>query len=192
MRRMRILTFTPSKLKATTVLAVVLCLLFNAASKPVKAQANKKSVEEIQREIDELDLQIDFLKIKVKSSGSKTANLNKNINTKKKEIEALKLQINQLNKAIEDTEIHIKKLETEAEACNIRIKSILVRYKSRLVQLHKIKQGTLLSSILAAKDVNSFLNRYQMVKYLLENDKTVIEELNSEEKRRVILSKELN
>jgi septal ring factor EnvC (AmiA/AmiB activator) len=190
---MRILNFAPFKLNALPlVLALCVALLFNGFISPAKAQAKQKTAEEIQQEINDLDLEIDFLKIKVKTSGTKTARLNKNIATKKKEVEALKLQINQLNKAIEETEINIKKLETEEEACNIRIKSILIRYKSRLVQLHKIKQGTLLSSILAAKDVNSFLNRYQMVKYLLENDKIVIEELNQEENKRAVVARDLS
>ncbi len=189
-RGFNILKLKNKGLSIVSVGFLIITVLMVNFSGPVSAQNSK--ADEMQKEIDELNIQIDFLKIKVKGSASKTSRLNRSISAKRKEIQELKAQIEQLNKGIEETEISVRKLESEAEACNLRIKGLLARYKSRLVQLHKIKQGTLLSSILAAKDINSFLNRYQMVKYLLENDRKVIEALNNEEEQRVRLVKSFN
>lgn len=165
------------KTSLPTIVALCVTMLFQ----PCLYGQDKASVQDIQKEIEDIDLQIEFMKLKVKSSESKTGDLNKKITAKKNEINNLKSQIAQLNEGLKETELNVEKIKVESETLKKRITSILTRYKSRLVQLHKIKQGTLLSSMFAAKDLNSFLNRYQMVKYLLENDEGLVKTLQTEQ-----------
>ena len=137
----------------------------------------------IQSEIDSINVQLEFLKIKVSDNKKKTNNLEKRIKDKKDEIKSLSSQITLLTNNQEETQIHIKKLEQDNAESRRQLKELLNRFRGRLVQLHKIKQGTLVSSVLFAKDLNSFLSRYQMVKYLLESDKDLIESLKANDEK---------
>ena len=142
-----------------------------------------KTAEDLQNEIDAIDVQIKYLKIKVDSQKKKSQNLEKRIKEKKQEIKDLGSQIEQLSKNQEEALQQIKRLEEDNAESRKQLKELLTRFRSRLVQLHKIRQGTLVSSVLFAKDLNAFLNRYQMVKYLLESDKAIIEELKAKDEK---------
>lgn len=176
------------KISLPTIVALCVALLLH----PCLYGQDQASVQDIQKEIEDIDLQIEFMKLKVKSSETKTTDLNKKITVKTKEVKNLKSQIDQLNEGLRETELNVEKIKIQAETLKKRITSILNRYKSRLVQLHKIKQGTLLSSMFAAKDLNSFLNRYQMVKYLLESDKEIVETLQNEQQAINSLNEEMS
>lgn len=142
-----------------------------------------KTAEELQNEIDAIDIQIRYLKIKVDSQKKKSQNLEKKIKEKKQEIKDLGSQIDQLSKNQTEALLQIKKLEEDNVESRKQLKELLTRFRNRLVQLHKIRQGTLVSSVLFAKDLNAFLNRYQMVKYLLESDKAIIEDLKAKDEK---------
>ncbi len=151
-----------------------------------------KTAEDLQNEIDAIDVQIKYLKIKVDSQKKKSHNLEKRIKEKKQEIKDLASQIEQLSKNQTDTLLQIKRLQEDNAESRKQLKELLTRFRSRLVQLHKIRQGTLVSSVLFAKDLNAFLNRYQMVKYLLESDKAIIEELKAKDEKIKQISSRLN
>lgn len=145
--------------------------------------ASDKTAEELQNEIDSIDLKLNFLKIKVDDQKKKSKSFEKRIENAKQQIKELTAQIDQLAKNQASTIAQIKKLEEENRESRKQLRDLLERYKNRLVQLHKIKQGTLVSSVLFAKDLNTFLNRYQMVKYLLESDKAMIEDLRAKDEK---------
>ena len=161
----------------TLLLLILLVLVFSVDSNAAK------STEDLQNEIDAIDIQIKYLKIKVDSQKKKSQNLEKRIKEKKQEIKNLGSQIEQLSKNQEEALLQIKRLEEDNAESKKQLKELLTRFRSRLVQLHKIRQGTLVSSVLFAKDLNAFLNRYQMVKYLLESDKSIIEELKAKDEK---------
>ncbi|HNX74097.1 MAG TPA: peptidoglycan DD-metalloendopeptidase family protein [Candidatus Rifleibacterium sp.] len=146
---------------------------------------------ELQNEIESINVQLDYLQLKVSDSKKKTRKLEADIKEKKTEVEQLQSQIEQLNLNQAETITEINKLEAEAQSGRQQLKTLLTRFRSRLVQLHKIKQGTLLSSIVSAKNLNSFLNRYHMVKYLLESDKDLIQELKKHDLQQRKLTAEL-
>ncbi|MDN5278704.1 MAG: hypothetical protein PWR01_2669 [Clostridiales bacterium] len=151
-----------------------------------------KETDRLQTELDSINLQIDFLKLKVEENKSRISSIEKSIGKKKKEIREVEKQIDRLNeKQIQVTE-QTSILEKEISAGKKQIHELLKRFRARLVQLHKIKQGTLLSSIFSAKDLNSFLNRFQMVKYLLENDKDLLSELKKQNAKLLVASEELS
>ena len=151
-----------------------------------------KNAEELQNEIDAIDLQIKYLKIKVDDQKKKSQNLEKRIKIKREEIKSLGSQIEQLSINQFDAMQQIQKLEKDNAESKEQLKELLTRFRNRLVQLHKIRQGTLVSSVLFAKDLNAFLNRYQMVKYLLESDRSIIEELKAKDEKIKRISQKLN
>ena len=137
----------------------------------------------MKKEISNLDLQIEYMKVKIKNANSNSASYKKKIESKQEEIEELQNKVNTINENIERANMGLSAIEKDSANCKSRIIAMLVKYRARLVQLHKIKQGTLIGSVFAAKDINSFLNRYEMVKYLLANDKEMIERLREEEQK---------
>lgn len=171
------------------VLLVFCCCPFD----PLSAATSRKTAdtESMQSEIEAIDLQLDYLKLKVSDSQKKTRKLEASIKDKKTEVSQLQSQIDQLTLIQNETLQQIERLENESKDGREKLKEMLTRFRSRLVQLHKIKQGTLLSSIVSAKNLNSFLNRYHMVKYLLESDKDLIQQLKTHDLQQRKLAQEL-
>lgn len=156
---------------------------------PISLHAAKTDPTEadiLQTELDGINLQIDFLKLKVKDNRTRINSIEKKIKKKKSEIHKLETQTNSLNEKQLNIAEQVAAIKNEAKIGKQQMTELLNRFRARLVQLHKIKQGTLLGSIFSAKNLNSFLNRFQMVKYLLENDKELMTELK--EKNMKLLS----
>lgn len=145
------------------------------------ARTAPQQEDKLQIEIDNINVQLDYLKLKVSDSQKKTRQLETKIKNKKAEIGELQAQVQQLSEKVSEIAEQIVKIESESLAGREKITFLLDRYRSRLVQLHKIRQGTLLSSVFSAKNLNSFLNRYQMVKYLLQNDKGLLDDLKQQD-----------
>jgi len=172
----------------TIILLAIFCC---AVSLPAATRDLNKNHASLQNDIDAINLQLDYLKLKVSDSQKKTRNLEARIKEKKTEVAQLQSQIEQLALSQNETTAQIKRLEEESELGKAQMQILLTRFKSRLVQLHKIRQGTLLGSVFSAKSLNSFLNRYHMVKYLLESDKNFIEELKQRDRQQRELTAEL-
>lgn len=137
-----------------------------------------QQAHDLQHELDSVNIEIDFLRQRVNESNRRVKQIENKMATKRKEISQLTKQLAQLDeKQVQITE-QVEKLKFEAAAQQSNLQDLLITYRSRLVQLHKIRQSTLVGSIFSAQNLNSFLNRFQMVKYLLENDKSLIDELN--------------
>jgi septal ring factor EnvC (AmiA/AmiB activator) len=176
----------------TLTMAVILAgSCFLSARPAPAAPKGTLSTNELQNEIESINLQLDYLKLKVSDSKKKTHQLETRIKAKKTEVAQLQSQIDQLTLSQKETLAQIEKLEADSKTEREQLKNLLSRFKSRLVQLHKIKQGTLLSSVVSARDLNSFLNRYQMVKYLLESDKELIQELKERDLQQKKLAAEM-
>lgn len=141
------------------------------------ARTGAPASDKLQTELDAINLQLDYLKLKVQQNSGQIRKLEKKISGKKKEVQELKQQIAAMNENKIRLAQQINNLETELNQGQQQMRQLMTRFRARLVQLHKIKQGTLLGSIFSAKNLNSFLNRFQMVKYLLENDKELLSEL---------------
>jgi len=155
------------------------------------APARTADTEELQNEIAAINLQLDYLKLKVSDSQKKTRSLEARIKEKQAEVAQLKSQVEQLTSSQAETTAQIAQLEEESKTGREQLKALLARFRARLVQLHKIRQGTLLSSVFSARDLNSFLNRYHMVKYLLQSDSELIEDLKKRDRQQRALAAEL-
>ncbi len=170
------------------------CLFFLLLTLPAAlpgAKVRTADTEELQNEIAAVNLQLDYLKLKVSDSQKKTRSLEARIKDKQAEVTQLKSQVEQLTLSQTETTAHIARLEEESKTGREQLKALLARFRARLVQLHKIRQGTLLSSVFSARDLNSFLNRYHMVKYLLQSDSELIEDLKKRDRQQRTLAAEL-
>jgi septal ring factor EnvC (AmiA/AmiB activator) len=180
--------------KSNQVFAVCFLVFLLSGPMPCPLSATRttpEATDQLQTELDAINLQIDYLKLKVQENSGQINQLEKKIASKKKEIAELKEQISAINiKKIHFAE-QIGKLEAEIALGQQQMRELMTRFRARLVQLHKIKQGTLLGSIFSAKNLNSFLNRFQMVKYLLENDKELLTEMKNKNEQLVKNSAQL-
>lgn len=166
-------------------IAAQTCLPASAAKDSLKAS------DKLQTEIDSINLQLDYLKLKLSDSLKKTRNLESRIKSKRNEIEQLQTQVDQLSERQNEIASQVASIEQESLSVREQINLLLTRFRARLVQLHKIKQGTLIGSIFSARDLNSFLNRYQMVKYLLNSDKELLQQMKNQNLRQRKLASEM-
>ncbi|MGM0600988.1 MAG: murein hydrolase activator EnvC family protein [Candidatus Rifleibacteriota bacterium] len=141
------------------------------------ARTNQPEVDKLQMELNSVNLQMDYLKVKVEKNKSRIKNLENKISRSKKHIKNLEKQADEFNEKIISLEEETILIQKEQQRIKKQLSKLLSRFRKRLLQLHKIKQSTLLNSVFSAKNLNSFLNRFQMVKYLLENDKKLINKL---------------
>ncbi|HAE38004.1 MAG TPA: hypothetical protein DCG57_05105 [Candidatus Riflebacteria bacterium] len=155
------------------------------------AKGRLRDSDKLQTEIDAINLQLDYLKLKLSDSLKKTRNLEARIKAKRGEISELQTQVDQLGERQNEITSQVISIENESQSAREQIGILLTRFRARLVQLHKIKQGTLIGSIFSARDLNSFLNRYQMVKYLLNSDKDLLQQLKSQHLRQRKLASEM-
>ena len=177
--------------RARLRLAIVLALAVLLSLPSFAAKTRLKESDNLQTEIDSINLQLDYLKVKLSDSLKKTRSLEARIKSKRDEISQLQAQVEQLNERQNEINHKIAEIEKESVEAREQINVMLTRFRARLVQLHKIKQGTLIGSVFSARDLNSFLNRYQMVKYLLNSDKELLQQLKTNDLRQHKLASEL-
>lgn len=174
-----------------TLLAFCLSIALSSPITKTIAAVDTRNNNQLQSEIEAIDLQLDYLKLKLSDSLKKTRKLEARIKAKRSEISELEKQISELTTRQSTITQQIAETEQESLKAGQQIEQLLTRFRARLVQLHKIKQGTLIGSIFSARDLNSFLNRYQMVKYLLNSDKELIQQLKTQSLRQNRLTSEL-
>lgn len=133
----------------------------------------------LQSELAVLKVQAEFLALKSEDTKASIKKL-------KRRIELRQQKIDKLNKLLEIsadeiTEINgqIEQLHSTLEQGDKMVTATFQRFRGRMRQLHKARQGTVWVGILAAGDLNSFLNRYQMLRYLLEHDRKLLAELKT-------------
>lgn len=173
------------KFNLKLVFLVLLATLMPISVNATTSQENTK----LENELEAVNLQMDYMKLKVRDTRKKARKLTKRIKKKKASIKLLQKQFKKLSENKQIINTSLLEINKKVNISKNTIKSILVRFRSNLVNLHKIKQNTLISSVFSAKTLNSFLNRYQMVKYLLKNDKELISKIKHENEE---LTKQLN
>lgn len=153
--------------------------------------ADPSKVTKLQEELASLKVQMEYLDLKVRDSRSHVRRLEEKIAVGEKRVSELSERLNVI--ASESTEVDGQILSQSGEVARLRerAESIMHRFSARLIQLHKIRQGTLLSTIFSANDLNSFLNRYQMVRYLLQGDRKLLVDLDQTKQRLDTLTRTL-
>jgi len=161
--------------KSLFFLLACACAIWVHGSKIALAQEPLQSaLASMQQKLSETRLQIEFLNIKKKDTRLHVKSLEKRIQKQEKKLVSFRAQLEEV--ASESIRVRSKVALLQNEVVETRSKSveILKRFRGRFVHLHKIRQGTLLSSIFSAKDLNSFSFRFEMVRYLLQNDRQIL------------------
>ncbi len=134
----------------------------------------------LQEQLEALRLQGEFLDLKVKDTRAHVRKLEAQIARKQEKIAALQAETAALASESAQLEQQIIDQGIALKEGRRRMALIRRRFLDRLVHLHKIRQGTLVTSIFSARDLNSFLNRYQMVRHLLQRDRQLLEALRAQ------------
>ena len=142
-----------------------------------RLRRNRVAIDQLQEDLDSLKVQIDFLDLKVKDSRDHVKRLEEKSRAQKNRVNELQGQLDALASESVELASQVAQLHEEITRGEERSQSILVRFRARLRHLHKMRQGTLLTSIFSARDLNTFLNRYQMIRYLLQHDREILAEL---------------
>lgn len=142
-----------------------------------RLSGNLKKIEKLQGDLESIRLKIEFLNIQVRESKTHVRDLEKRITRQKQRVSELEAQYESYSQESDRINTQIYELNAKIDGVKAMIRAIIDRFKNRLVHLHKIRQGTLVGSIFAARDVNAFLNRFQMIRYLLKYDRKILAEL---------------
>ncbi|RCK81105.1 MAG: metalloendopeptidase [Candidatus Ozemobacter sibiricus] len=134
----------------------------------------------LQEQLEALRLQGEFLDLKVKDTRAHVRKLEAQIARQQEKIAALQAETAALASETARLEQQILDLGVALQEGRRRMAAIRQRFLARLVHLHKIRQGTLVTSIFSARDLNTFLNRFQMVRYLLQSDRQLLEALGAQ------------
>ena len=152
------------------------------------ADSGRREIERLQNELETTRLQIDFLDLRSRDVLSQQRTLEKRVATQKKKLKELDKQIVEIKARYDSTRLAIEQLQLRTREDRARFDSVVKRFKGRLVHLHKTRQSSLIAGVFSSADLNTFLNRYQMVRYLLVHDREMIEKLVKE--RDVMRSRE--
>lgn len=131
-------------------------------------------------ELESVTLQIEHLEERARRSNARVRQLERNIAAKRAEVKKLQEDIKEHSVLKETITSQISQIRDEIIEIRRGLREKIINYQARLVQLHKIRQQTMISSIFTARDLNTFLTRFEMVKYLLRNDLDLISNLREQ------------
>jgi septal ring factor EnvC (AmiA/AmiB activator) len=146
------------------------------AAKPLPERSGKNPGA-LQEEIEALKLEIEFLNQKVSDSRSSIRKLETRIKNQRDRVQGLQDQIGSIASESQTITESLDGLSQDTAKNRLKYDAVLTRFRNRLVQIHQIKQSTLVNSIFSAQDLNAFLNRYQMVRHLLVHDRKLLTDL---------------
>ena len=144
---------------------------------------NAPKNEELQSELDSINLQLEYMKLKVGNTKKKLRALEGRARAKKSELEVLSKQFQLHAEKRQNLDAKLSDIRKKIDESRKQTKGVLLRYRRSLVQLHKIKQNALISSAFSSKSLNTFLNKYQMVKYMLRNDQEMVDAIRSQSQK---------
>ena len=171
-----------TRLRVGVFSGIILGLVFLTRFCGTAIAENKSTTERLgrlQEQLDSVKVQLEFLKLKVSDTRAHVRRLESQSNRKLERVAVLRTETAALASETAEAAERIERLSKEIAEGTAKSKAIRSRFRNRLVQLHKIRQGTLVTSIFSAGDLNSFLNRFQMVRHLLESDRKLLEALRS-------------
>lgn len=173
----------PNRYKKLAVfMAMLLTVLFlSAPASMMPSSAEAKSVSDMQNEIDRLDNQIKDLENKLSANNGKLQNeqarqaqLTEQILNVEQQVSLYKTKIDAVN-----TQIAKKEQEITAKEAEIAESEKLFAARLRRMYIANSSSSTL-STLLSAGSFSDFLNRYEILKRISQEDRDAITELNAE------------
>lgn len=168
---------------AAAGIALVLLAMTGAASSAPAVSSDRLArergrIESLRSELDSVRLQIDYLDVKVRDTRGHVRRIENKISKQQARIADIQTSLDAIASESGQINGQIALLRQTIDAGQQRMNEIRQRFRDRLVHLHRVRQSTLFSSIFTARDLTAFLSRYEMVRYLLQGDRALLNELN--------------
>ena len=167
--------------KTTAMLAVLLAVLFfYSPISLLPSTVEAKSVSDMQDEIDSLSQQIKDLENKMSANQSKLADEKARQEQLTEQILNVEQQVSLYNTKIDEVNELIAAKEAEISAKEEEIAESEELFAARLRRMYITNtSSSTLSTLLSASSFSDFLNRYEILKRISQEDRSAIEELLS-------------
>ena len=180
--------------KAAAMLAVLLAVLFfYSPISLLPSTVEAKSVSDMQDEIDSLSQQIKDLENKMSANQSKLADEKARQEQLTEQILNVEQQVSLYNTKIDEVNELIAAKEAEISAKEEEIAESEELFAARLRRMYITNtSSSTLSTLLSASSFSDFLNRYEILKRISQEDRSAIEELNVQKTEYETLKAELD
>lgn len=180
--------------KTTAMLAVLLAVLFfYSPISLLPSTVEAKSVSDMQDEIDSLSQQIKDLENKMSANQSKLADEKARQEQLTEQILNVEQQVSLYNTKIDEVNELIAAKEAEISAKEEEIAESEELFAARLRRMYITNtSSSTLSTLLSASSFSDFLNRYEILKRISQEDRSAIEELNVQKTEYETLKAELD
>ena len=180
--------------KTAAMLAVLLAVLFfYSPISLLPSTVEAKSVSDMQDEIDSLSQQIKDLENKMSANQSKLADEKARQEQLTEQILNVEQQVSLYNTKIDEVNELIAAKEAEISAKEEEIAESEELFAARLRRMYITNtSSSTLSTLLSASSFSDFLNRYEILKRISQEDRSAIEELNVQKTEYETLKAELD
>ena len=180
--------------KTAAMLAVLLAVLFfYSPISLLPSTVEAKSVSDMQDEIDSLSQQIKDLENKMSANQSKLADEKARQEQLTEQILNVEQQVSLYNTKIDEVNEPIAAKEAEISAKEEEIAESEELFAARLRRMYITNtSSSTLSTLLSASSFSDFLNRYEILKRISQEDRSAIEELNVQKTEYETLKAELD
>lgn len=180
--------------KTAAMLAVLLAVLFfYSPISLLPSTVEAKSVSDMQDEIDSLSQQIKDLENKMSANQSKLADEKARQEQLTEQILNVEQQVSLYNTKIDEVNEMIAAKEAEISAKEEEIAESEELFAARLRRMYITNtSSSTLSTLLSASSFSDFLNRYEILKRISQEDRSAIEELNVQKTEYETLKAELD
>ena len=180
--------------KTAAMLAVLLAVLFfYSPISLLPSTVEAKSVSDMQDEIDSLSQQIKDLENKMSANQSKLADEKARQEQLTEQILNVEQQVSLYNTKIDEVNELIAAKEAEISAKEEEIAESEELFAARLRRMYITNtSSSTLSTLLSASSFSDFLNRYEILKRISQEDSSAIEELNVQKTEYETLKAELD
>ena len=180
--------------KTAAMLAVLLAVLFfYSPISLLPSTVEAKSVSDMQDEIDSLSQQIKELENKMSANQSKLADEKARQEQLTEQILNVEQQVSLYNTKIDEVNELIAAKEAEISAKEEEIAESEELFAARLRRMYITNtSSSTLSTLLSASSFSDFLNRYEILKRISQEDRSAIEELNVQKTEYETLKAELD
>ncbi len=148
---------------------------------PARAGNSSQRVTELQERLAELQVNVGFLSQQMKSADSRIRGIERKVAGKRADVEKIQADLAQFEQKQAAEASAAQQLETDLADTEARCKQVRERFRAWLVRLHKVRQGTLVTTLFSAGDLNAFLARYQLIRHLIHHDHQLLAELTQAE-----------
>ncbi|MBX6350666.1 MAG: peptidoglycan DD-metalloendopeptidase family protein [Clostridia bacterium] len=151
-------------------MAVALVFALVPPAAPVAASSLLDQIKEVQRQLDELKQNIEKTRARYNETKQKEQSVQKRLDELDQEITATEAKLAQIEGQIDQTNALLAKTTAELEAAEDELAWREGLVADRLVVLYKAGHLSYLEVLLSAKSFSDFVERFQLLRLIAQND----------------------